>query len=482
VSVGTCLLANEPVELKDALIQARIDGKTWKQIQQDFGFSSIQVARKNFRKITGINDLKIKGKDLKDALDNGMLEELKKMPPKKTKAIKEQVHDEAEAVAQAAFEGSTGTGNGLVGEQFDIMQKAFPGHTNKMLLENTDEVELYSMWSGAHEKSKITDRYADIVDDYGFAKTGEVANMIKQGKYYSDIKTSTGLEFEEIDAIFWKHTLDDAWTAGKPQNAIWDAYKQKPTSEYGFKAVQDTVWNMKKVGVSPTEISKATGVDKNVVDLILSDDWSLPTKGSKTYVGFSSPSSSYATPYSQTASQLVGESSNFKNMTQKEVDQWIQTLGVDMTDRQKRYWSSYSGSFYYEVNSGLRSGAYLTDTSRLGEATRDMKASMRPIPNDVTLHRGVDSNAFPHGVPDVGEPYVDNGFMSTSFGDRAAFGSRSYQIHIDAPAGTMARPIYNISGYGMSEREIVLDAGTKLVVTGVQKTGSQTHVYMKVVL
>jgi hypothetical protein len=94
----------------------------------------------------------------------------------------------------------------------------------------------------------------------------------------------------------------------------------------------------------------------------------------------------------------------------------------------------------------------------------------------------VDSNAFPHGVPDVGEPYVDNGFMSTSFGDRAAFGSRSYQIHIDAPAGTMARPIYNISGYGMSEREIVLDAGTKLVVTGVQKTGSQTHVYMKVVL
>jgi hypothetical protein len=110
-----------------------------------------------------------------------------------------------------------------------------------------------------------------------------------------------------------------------------------------------------------------------------------------------------------------------------------------------------------------------------------MKESMRPIPKDVTLHRGVGRNAFPNGIPDVGEPYDDPGFMSTSFGDHAAFSSRPVQMHIDVPAGAKARPIYNISGFGMSEREIVLDSGTKMIVTGKQQVGSTLHLYLKVV-
>lgn len=482
MGVAACVLANEPAVLKDKLIQARIDGKTWKQIQEEFGFSSVQVARKTFRKVTGINNLNVKGKEFKHLLDNNMFDELKMAVPKTPPAPSvATATSEAATLPPPTVSNVPGSGTGLVGEHMDIMQKAFPGHTNKILLDNADEEELFSLWSGQFQAVKGKSAYTKTVEDIGQAKADQIWTAVKNGSYYSDIKNQYHVDFADIDAIFWHKTLE----AGKQQSTyakfLWDAYKKKPTSELGFKAIQDHVWNLKKMGIDPDDIAKYTGIDHKVVNMILDDTWTLPAKGSKQYVGFSSPSSGYSTPYSQTSTQLIGESSSFANMSQAQVDSWIQVLGQDMTSDQVSWWRSYSGSFYHEVNASLRSGSYVNTSSRGARAARDMKDSMRPMSQNVTLHRGVDSNAFPQGIPDIGEAYVDEGFMSTSFGDRAAFSSRSIQMHIDVPAGTPARPIYNISGFGMSEREIVLDAGTKLILTGKQQVGHQTHLYFKAV-
>ena len=507
MGIGTCLLSNEPEDAKNQLIQARIDGKTWKQIQEEFGFSSVQVARKTFRKVTGINNLQVKGKELKNMLDAGMMDELKAGLPKKPPKIKastpaadeeawaKQMNEElAKKVgSQESGQAATWTGpsgrevnNVLQGEVGEIMAKAFPEQANKVMLDDyAEHLHFQKASTQAELKKALTTQHTAIENVGGSDVAEAIIADLKKGEYYGAINAKYGAQFADIDALYWGDALPAASfeSTNSIYSAVWDAYTNKPTSEFGFKAVQDVVWNLKKVGATPAGIVDATGIDKNVVNLILDDKWSLPAKGSKTYVGYNSPASagSYSTSYSTTASQLIGESNSFGNMTQANVDSWIQDLGSDMTSTQVGYWRNYSGSFYTEVNSELRSGGYSYGSSRAATAAKDMKASMRPLPQDYTLHRGVSYNAFPNGIPDVGMPYDDPGFISTSFGNRAAFSSRPVQMHIDAPAGTLGRPIYNISGFGMSEREIVLDAGTKFIVTGKKVEGGTTHLYLKVV-
>lgn len=499
MGVGTCLLSNEPELLKDTLIQARIDGKTWKQIQEEFGFSSVQVARKTFRKVTGINNLQVKGKELKNMLDAGMMDELKAGLPKKPPKIKppttpeeglgsdawaKQMNDElaAKVGAQAAGDSSV-----LQGEVGDIFAKAFPGENKIVVNDNVEALHFQKASTQAEVKKALTTQHTAYENVGGDEVAAQIFHDIKAGKYYSDIKTKYGVEFADIDAIYWGQSLPGAAfeSTNSIYTAVWDAYVQKPTSEFGFKAVQDIVWNMRKAGGSVDMIVEATGVDKNVVNLILKNEWSLPSKGAAKYVGYNSPASagSYSTSYSVQSTQLIGESAKFGDMSQSNVDSWLQQLGQDMTKEQVQFWSNYSGSFYTEVNGELRSGGYQYGNTRASRAAKEMKESMRPLPQDYTLHRGVGHNAFPGGhIPDVGEPYDDPGFMSTSFGKNAAFSSRPVQMHIDVPAGAKARPIYNISGFGMSEREIVLDAGTKMVVTGKQVIGGTTHLFLRVVI
>lgn len=500
MGIGTCLLSNEPEDAKNQLIQARIDGKTWKQIQEEFGFSSVQVARKTFRKVTGINNLQVKGKELKNMLDAGMMDELKAGLPKKPPKIKppstpeEGIGSDAwakqmneETAQKYGFTAAPGqTGSVLQGEVGDLMSAAFPDEANKIFLEDYAEHLHFQKASTQAEIKKALLQQQTSIQNVGGSDTAEkIIAELKQGQFYGALNAKYGAQFADIDALYWGDALPAASfeSTNSIYSAVWDAYTNKPTSEFGFKAVQDVVWNLKKAGATQAGIVDATGIDKNVVDLILKDNWSLPGKGSKTYVGYNSPAaaSSYSTSYSTTTSQLLGESNSFGNMSKANVDGWIQTLGTDMTSQQRSYWSQYSGSFYTEVNSELRSGGYRYGGSRAASAAKDMKETMRPLPSDYTLHRGVSYNAFPNGVPDVGMPYDDPGFISTSFGDHAAFSSRPVQMHIDAPAGTLGRPIYNISGFGMSEREIVLDAGTKFIVTGKQQIGSTLHLYLKVV-
>lgn len=479
MSLGACLVSNEPAGLKDLLIQARIDGKSWQQIADEFNFGSPSGARNAFKKITGITDFKIKGKELKAILDNGMVDDLKKAVPKKPKVqpIKEAAEEVAPATAEAVkaadtFVSSTpGVSPGSLADK--IMQQKLPG---KSYLADSNSTSTFSL----HWNESIRLKAGKAVNDLPI-NSQTLTNIItdlKSGTYYQTIVNKYGVTFADVDTINWYLKMHDLSLSA--QN-IWLAYTQKVTSQTGLDAVKDMVWAMRKLGADVGDIATATGVPKNVVELIVKNEWKLPAPGSSTYVGFTSPSYTPSSQYSyqQTSSQLIGESNSFKDMTKGQADAWVDMLGKDLTPAQFQQLQAYTGSWYSTVNTTLRNGNYVD--SDMARRIGHVDDAMAPIPYNVTLRRGVGSNTFPGGVPSVGDAFTDAGYMSTSYGGSAGFSGRPYTLVIDAPAGTMARPLHQLSSF-KSEREILLARGTKFVVTGVRHTGSTTEVYLKVVL
>lgn len=66
MSMGASLIANEPDGLAKALIDARVKGKSWKQIADEFGYANPSAVRSAFKKATGIDNFKVKGPAVKD--------------------------------------------------------------------------------------------------------------------------------------------------------------------------------------------------------------------------------------------------------------------------------------------------------------------------------------------------------------------------------------------------------------------------------
>jgi hypothetical protein len=107
---------------------------------------------------------------------------------------------------------------------------------------------------------------------------------------------------------------------------------------------------------------------------------------------------------------------------------------------------------------------------------------MRPIPRDITVHRGADHLGF--GLKSdseiaslVGKTYEDRGFLSTSVGGSAAFGG-TVKLTIHAPKGTHAAYVghgvnHSSTGKPIShfshENELILAAGTKYKVISAKK-------------
>lgn len=112
----------------------------------------------------------------------------------------------------------------------------------------------------------------------------------------------------------------------------------------------------------------------------------------------------------------------------------------------------------------------------------DLSSSMRPVPQNMTVYRGVGKDTFPNGLPKAGDAFHDKGYLSTSFGGNAAFGGE-YELVIDLPAGARARPVHLTSSSGSGEREILLDRDQKFIITGTQSVGyNKTRVFMRVIV
>lgn len=128
----------------------------------------------------------------------------------------------------------------------------------------------------------------------------------------------------------------------------------------------------------------------------------------------------------------------------------------------------------------------MTPTATSERHAQNISSSMRPVPQNMTVYRGVGADTFPNGIPKPGDSFTDPGFLSTSFGGNAAFGGE-YKLVIDVPAGARARPVHLISVQGSGEREVLLDRNQKYLVLGVLPGkgsfgSSQTTVFLRLLI
>jgi hypothetical protein len=153
---------------------------------------------------------------------------------------------------------------------------------------------------------------------------------------------------------------------------------------------------------------------------------------------------------------------------------------------------TYTGSSYMSMNAYLRGED--ADTSQpYKTAVKNTQAAMRPLPENVLLHRGTGWEQLPEGFRSpagakklLGKTVMDEAFMSTSVGGSAAFGG-PLLLEIEAPKGTHAAFVEGADAQGnlisthQGEREMLLAAGQSFKIIGVSTKGHQTVLRMRIV-
>lgn len=181
------------------------------------------------------------------------------------------------------------------------------------------------------------------------------------------------------------------------------------------------------------------------------------------------------------AEVLAMNSSDFKVMSTSQAKAWYDKQNI--TGSQKTSQKKYTGSYYGTVNNVLRLKS--SPTPAVLKDIQNMQAGMRPIDQDIIVHRGTGFSQFggAHSHEDleklVGKTVQDKAFMSTSVGGKAAF-SGQVLMEIEVPKGTGMMYVKPFSNYA-SENEMLLSAGLRFRVLSVTKVGHQTVVRVRVV-
>lgn len=422
MSLGSCLLANDPTGLGEAMIKARIDGKSWSDIAKEFNLPNPGAARKVFTKYTGIKDYKTKGQ----LLDN---------------LVKE--------MSQKAAHTGTNIAMDVVKNTDDVLKK-----TAKQINSDTK-----LPWKSIDE----------IADDVGL--TVSQVNDIRLGanlkETYSQIVNKTGATFDQVDRVVWNNNLS------KWQGDVWKAYLEKPTSEMGFKAVQQKIFDLKAKGLDLNDILKLSdSPPEGVVRAVLDGTWKMPAPGSTVPIIPPPPAQVYAGPLKSTGT-------NFRRHSDGEMMDWISGLGSDLTPAQYKAIQSYTGSGYTRINGALRQKS----TSRVTPTVKRIDEAMREIPFDTVVTRRV-SGTHVFGTVDMnsmtGTVFVDHAFLSTSIAEGVWHGA--VEMIINVPRGARGRYVRNIS-FHKSEYELMLARETKMVVTKVESRGYNSwRVFLEVIV
>lgn len=137
----------------------------------------------------------------------------------------------------------------------------------------------------------------------------------------------------------------------------------------------------------------------------------------------------------------------------------------------------YTGSGSGPINGTLRSPSSAYSNSPSVQHALHIQDAMAPLPTSMTLHRGTHNL---HGAADgihtledlqklVGKTFSDGSFFSTSVGEKAAFDDRTFQLQIEAPAGTPGVYVKTMSS-SPHENELILAAGLNYEIMEVTKT------------
>lgn len=426
-TIGACLVANEPTALGKAMLQARADGKSWKEIADEFDLPNPSAARKAFEKHTGISDFKTKG----PAIFN-----VKPGPAQVAKDLTEKVVQQGAKDAAEAFKPNT------------IANAPSPPQAKPL--------------------DALSSKHEQIVEEF------------KKGKGYTAISQSTGAEFKEIDESVWRYLLEQEPNADVDPEAIWKAYKKKPTSESGLNAVKTQVNDFKLAGFTTKEISEMTGVPESVIDAIGSNTWHAPAMGAtQPFIPPPPPPPPATYVYEGPLPPEAARGYNWPD--DGALQQWINGLGRDLTAEDRAVVRAYTNSHYSTINGAARNGRHHDDILAIDRA-------MRPIPGDMRLRRDTSYSAVFGGMDPqqlVGSVIADPGFFSTTIKQGGVF-SGDLVYMIDAPAGTMGRYVQGSISSHSSEYELILGRDTKMLVTKVEVSGSgygrKIFVYCQVLL
>ena len=168
----------------------------------------------------------------------------------------------------------------------------------------------------------------------------------------------------------------------------------------------------------------------------------------------------------------------------------IENAPPPWTASQQAALKKYTGSSYITINGALRNPNASVSAATLS-TIKNMQAGMRPIPKGIIARRGTTWKQF--GVTSLaqlqalqGKTVSDPGFFSTTLNKSphfASHGESSVAITIRVAPGTKAAYVAPISGFGMSENELILNSGTKFKVVKVEPgVGSyKSHVILETI-
>jgi hypothetical protein len=161
--------------------------------------------------------------------------------------------------------------------------------------------------------------------------------------------------------------------------------------------------------------------------------------------------------------------------------------GRPWTGAQFEALTDYAHESYVPINAYLRGQMYPGDkpAPRTLAQVDAIRGAMRPTTRDLKVQRGLYANAF-EGVKTagdlekmVGRTFEERGFLSTTIDPKFLKSTKTKRtdpivtLELDVPAGTSAAYLaagqsHQHPGLG-AERELLLDAGTRFVITGVEE-------------
>lgn len=444
-TLGMCLTGNSPAELGEAMINRRIQGKSWQEIADEFSLGSPSAARAKFKKLTGITDFKIKGAQLDKLVKNNLLDQIKQVTPKVAKKAVGQVDDAMSTFSQKFDYAVQAKKDALAAFSKDALGQTLGGNSGAI----------------------FNDYFSDGVKSY-----------LKLSQKYN-------VPIKDIDEYIFRQLVLQA------DGDIWKAYVLKPTSEFGFAEVKGLVFELRSKGWTQAEIVDLFGIPKDVVKMIMDGMWSLPQPGSFTFV--SAPAKKASTPITSKPYKSASTSNtpitifegpihtgtNFGYPSEREMLNWINSTSPSsaLTDAQRRAIKKYTGGGYTDINDTLRYVDPDGAASDWMKATwKELDSVMEPIPKNLTVTRFVNDDAFPGGLETLGGTvFSDAGYFSTSIKPGGVFAYKNVKMIIDVPAGTKGRWVSDISSVGSGEQELLLARNTHMIVTKVEKVGSSGY-------
>lgn len=349
------------------------------------------------------------------------------------------------------------------------MPKDFTEFAHKLSYEQQTALlkEAGGNWGDAHPFQKMEAYY-----NANIAKAGKTQAAVTSAGDISSLGTSKGKTFN-----YWYTKLDDA------QKALAKELKDKSGLTWQQWYEQNIYAGGKKVSASQAANAATSGNPMPSTNGTAYDKWIKAMCGQTE----SSMLSTEAKQFAKMTESQVNGIRKYSGSSYTEMNGYLRLRAQGLSDKEARSISGITESqmkAMKEAQAGLKSAALTQDTYlRRGTDVGDLAGFM---PGDFRDNRRALQNM---SVDELRSKFVGTqgtyaGFTSTSsLYDRGFSGNVEVIMH--APAGTEATSIMTVSQYGTGEGETLLNAGTKVEITGIEKSdghmGSSIRVYMEII-